>query len=74
MKKTGRVRSSDVFVNRFRERMEEKLCYFRTESGIKKHGIVHKVFAARFYDGVRCLVASDDGVFYYRDVLEVDVH
>lgn len=74
MKKKDRVHSSEEKVDHLKNRMEECLCWFHTDSGKRKHGIVHKVFAARNYDGIRCLVASDEGVFSYHDVLEVDVH
>ena len=74
MKAKDRIDSTPEKVSYVEGRMAECLCWFHTEGGKRQHGIVHKVFAARNYDGIRCLVASDDGVFSYHDVLEVDAH
>jgi hypothetical protein len=50
-----------------------------TNDGKARVGIIHKVFAARNYDGVRCLVAWDSltgghPVFAYHDVLEIQAY
>lgn len=74
MRKKDRINSAPELVEACRDRIDQRLCYFRDEKGEKKHGIIHKVYAARFCDQIRCLVASDDGIFYYKDVNDVMPH
>lgn len=66
-------------VERWRQQIDQCLCRGVSDSGRPRHGIIHKVYAARNYDGVRCLVAWDsltDGnpVFLHHDVLDVDAY
>ena len=74
MAKLARIYSSPEKVAYTKRKMEKCLC--RMEN---RRGIVLKVFAARFYDGIRALVAWDsmtggDPVFRYHDVLEINVY
>ena len=74
MGKLKRIHSSPENVAYHQNRMEECLC--RRE---ERRGIVLKVFAARFYDGIRALVAWDpltggNPVFAYYDILDIDVY
>lgn len=71
-----RIHSSPENVAFHQNRMEECLC--RQAVGDRR-GIVLRVFAARFYDGIRALVAWDsltggNPVFKYDDILEIDVY
>ncbi len=73
-KVTRRVHSSPEKVAHHQGRMEECFC----KQG-HRHGIVHRVYAARFYDGIRCLVAWDsltggNPVFGYDDIIDIDVY
>jgi len=75
MAKFKRHYSTPEMVERWRSKIDQCLCHYTTPSGRKRHGIIHKVFAARHYDGVRVLVASDEGgVFTYHDVLDINAH
>jgi hypothetical protein len=72
-----RVRSTPEKVDDWRRKYDQRFCSGCTGSGKRRHGIIHKVFAARGYDGVRCLVAWDslaggNPVFDYHDVLDID--
>ena len=69
-----RFHSTPEKVAGLQNRMEECLCRMG-----ERRGIVHKVYAARFYDGIRALVAWDsltegNPVFKYHDVLDFDVY
>ena len=70
----NRVHSSPEKVAYHQGRMEECLCRMGD-----LRGIVLKVYAARKYDGIRCLVSWDsisggNPVFKYHDILEVDIY
>ncbi len=70
----SRIHSSPEKVAFHQNRMEECLC----QQG-KRRGIVHRVYAARFYDGIKALVAWDSStggnpVFNYHDILDIDVY
>lgn len=69
-----RTHSSPEIVAYWQNRIGECLCRMGN-----LRGIIHKVFAARKYDGVRVLVAWDsqrDGnpVFRYHDILDIDTY
>lgn len=63
MAKFIRVHSTPDQLEYWDKRVNQCLCYFYTDNGTRKHGIVHKVFASRKFDAVHALVASDEGVF-----------
>lgn len=74
MKVAHRVASSSEKVIHHQNRMEECLCRM---SG--RNGIVLRVYAARFYDGIKCLVSWDsltDGnpVLGRHDIEDVDIY
>lgn len=69
-----RSASSPENVTFHQNRMEERLCRQN-----KRRGIVHRVYAARFYDGIKCLIAWDsttggNPVFSYHDIIDVDIY
>ena len=70
-----RFYSTPKHVEYHRDRLENCLCRMG-----ERRGIVHRVYAARLYDGIRALVAWDSqGMegnprFSYHDILEIDVY
>lgn len=73
-----RIYSSPETVKAIERDYVERLCRGFTDRGTPRRGIVVKVFAARNYDGVRCLVYWDSLIggnptTGYHDVTDVDV-
>lgn len=77
MARLQRFHSTPDKVDDWRRKYDQRFCRGCTESGTRRNGIIHKVFAARYYDGVRCLVAWDsltggNPVFGYHDMADID--